>query len=224
MRSWARMMRAKNVAKMMRTMKWPQPDTAPRTTPGPWPPGHLAGSHGPDECVEAVVGVQVAVDLLDHPHGAVPGNLRQDQRADLRALRDLLIAEGTAMLQRPFEFVRFTGDDNADALLNDLAHYPHPFLFARLVDRQIPAERTWKVLFIVRERLGSLELTDFVAVDEARWMDVMRNPTPAHRLPETMATVLFRATQRVASHYDSDASHIWNDTPSSAAVSLIPGH
>lgn len=138
--------------------------------------------------------------------------------ADHSELRDLLVAEGTAALELPLEFVRFTGDDEADQLLNDLAGYPHAYLFACLVDRQVPAERAWRVPAIVRDRLGSFEMSDLANIDEAHWTDILRNPTPAHRLPETMATVLFRATGRLVSHYNSDASAIWNDTPSSATI------
>lgn len=133
-------------------------------------------------------------------------------------LRDLLVAEGQAQLQRPLVFVRFTGDDEADALLNDLQVYPHAFLFACLVDRQVRAERAWLVPSIIRDRLGTFDFDDLLTLEEAEWVGLMRTPTPAHRLPEVMGKVLHRATQRVESHYHSDASLIWTDTPSSARI------
>lgn len=138
--------------------------------------------------------------------------------ADHDALRDLLVAEGEAALQRPIAFVKFTGNHEADTLVNDLDGYPHAYLLACLVDRQVPAEWAWSVPAAVRDRLGSFDFDDLVALDEARWVDLMRNPTPAHRLPETMAKVLYLAAQRVASKYDGNAANIWNDTPSSATI------
>ena len=140
------------------------------------------------------------------------------QPDNLVALRDLLVAEGQAALKRSLSLVRFTGNDQADTLLNDLDGHPHAYFFACLVDRQVRAEWAWKVPATIRARLGSFEMDDLVAIDEERWADIMRNPTPAHRLPGDMATVLYRATQRLASAYDSDASNIWKDTPSSATI------
>jgi len=59
---------------------------------------------------------------------------------------------------------------------------------------------------------------ELVRLDEAAWQTVMRQPPPPHWLSDVMATVLHRATQRLASHYGSDASLIWSDTPSSATL------
>ena len=97
-------------------------------------------------------------------------------------------------------------------------HYPHALLFGCLVDRQVPAERAWTVPAVLRERLATFEMSELVKLNEETWKTVMRQPPPPHRLSEIMATVLHRATQRLASHYGSDASLIWSDTPSSATL------
>ena len=138
--------------------------------------------------------------------------------ADLEELRDLLVAEGQAGLARPLERIAFTGDPAGDELLNDLAHHPHAFLFGCLVDRQVAAERAWTVPAILRERLGTFEMDELVKLNEEAWRTVMHQPPPPHWLSDVMATVLHRATQRLASHYQSDASLIWSDTPSSATL------
>jgi hypothetical protein len=49
----------------------------------------------------------------------------------LTRLRDRLVAEGEARLRAEAGPVHFTGDRDADLLLNDLAHHPHAFVFAR---------------------------------------------------------------------------------------------
>ena len=89
---------------------------------------------------------------------------------------------------------------------------------ACLVDRQVPAERAWIVPALLRERLGGFRFDRLAALDEQQWLDVMRTPTPAHRLPETMAEVLCRAVRRIASHYKGNAALIWRGSPSSAAL------
>ena len=86
------------------------------------------------------------------------------------------------------------------------------------MDRQVPAERAWTVPAVLRERLRTFEMGELVKLDEGAWQTVMRQPSPTHRLSEVMATVLHRAAQRLASHYQSDASLIWSDTPSSATL------
>ena len=114
--------------------------------------------------------------------------------------------------------VPFTGDPEADELINDLTGHPHAFLFAALVDRQMPAKRAWMVPYLLRDRVGSFEIEDLAALDELQWVRLMREPTPAHRFPEVMAKVLCRAVGRVMTVYGSDASRIWAATPSSAAL------
>ena len=55
-------------------------------------------------------------------------------------------------------------------------------------------------------------------INEEDWQAVMVLPPLPHRLSSVMASVLYRATQRLARHYASDASLIWSDTPSSATL------
>jgi endonuclease III len=66
--------------------------------------------------------------------------------------------------------------------------------------------------------VGSFAIDDLVALNEAAWVDLMRKPTPAHRLPETMAKVLRLAARRVVSRYDGNAANIWSDNPLSATI------
>ena len=137
---------------------------------------------------------------------------------DLDALRDALVKEGEALLHRPRTTVPFTGDRAANALVNDLEHYPHAFVFGCLVDRQVVADWAWRLPALVRDRLGSFDIGSLATLDEADWVRLLREPTPAHRMPETMATVLFRATGRLVSQYGGDAARIWSDTPTSARL------
>lgn len=138
--------------------------------------------------------------------------------SDLTALRDRLVKEGEFSLTQPVVTVPFTGEPKADELLNDLTSYPHAFLCASLVDRQMPAKRAWMVPHLLRDRVGSFEIEDLAVLDELQWARLMREPTPAHRFPEVMAKVLCRAVRRVITAYDSDASRIWAAIPSSATL------
>jgi endonuclease III len=138
--------------------------------------------------------------------------------SDLKALRDRLVDEGEFFLTQPVVTVPFTGDSEADELLNDLTGHPHAFLLAALVDRQVPARHAWMVPHLLRDRVGSFEIQDLAALNELQWTRLMREPTPAHRFPEVMARVLCRAVSRVMTVYNSGASRIWAATPSSATL------
>jgi endonuclease III len=136
----------------------------------------------------------------------------------LEELRDQLIAEGEAALAAEPEVIRFTGNQEADELLNDLAGHPHAFVFAALVDRQVRAERAWTLPLLIKLRLGSFEIGDLQSLSEEDWISLLRNPVAAHRMPETMARVLHRASDRILSQYAGDASQIWTGSPPSARV------
>jgi hypothetical protein len=78
------------------------------------------------------------------------------------------------------------------------------------------AEQASLVPHLVRQRLGSFDMADLAALNEADWLRALRDPKPAHRMPETMAVVLLRAVQRIGDRYGGDAARMWSDAPSSA--------
>lgn len=131
-------------------------------------------------------------------------------------LRDKLVADGEAALGAARRFVSFTGNDNADKLLNDIDGHRHAFVLAALVDRQIRADKAWLVPELIRQRLGSFAFADLESLSPKQWVALMREPTPAHRMPETMADVLQQGAARIRLHYGGDASLMWSDRPPSA--------
>ena len=136
----------------------------------------------------------------------------------MRSLVQQLVAEGDSLLQLPREPVRFTGNPDADRLLNQIERYPHAFLFGCLVDRQVAAERAWLLPYELAQRNRTFEIEALRTLTEQDWLRLLSDPSPLHRFPPTMATVLFRATHRLAERYQSDASLIWAGTPASATL------
>lgn len=55
-------------------------------------------------------------------------------------IAELLVEKGKALYNSPRELVKFTGNNEADTLLNDLEKTPHAFVLACVMDRQIKAE------------------------------------------------------------------------------------
>ena len=134
------------------------------------------------------------------------------------AIRQTLVRRGEDLLSRPFKPVRFTGQQEADALLNDLDHYPHAFVLACVMDRQIKAERAWLIPYGFRTRLGSFEFADLQGLPLEKVISLMSKPEPLHRFPDVMANNFYAAVQRIASKYSGRASAMWAARPSSATI------
>jgi endonuclease-3 len=138
--------------------------------------------------------------------------------ADLRALRDRLVAQGTAELQAPRADVSFTGEPAPDELINDIEGHPHAFVLAALVDRQVDAKIAWRLPHKVEERVGSFEIAALAKLSNADWVRVLREPTALHRFVETMAGVLHAGVGRIVTEYQGNAAQIWSGNPTSKTV------
>lgn len=136
-----------------------------------------------------------------------------------RAIREVLVEHGKAIYDAPREeVVPFTGNDHADRLLNDLAGHPHAFVLACIMDRQVKAERAWMIPFRIKEKLQDFSMNRLVALSRDDVRRLMAKPEPLHRFVGKMATFFFSGVQRIGTRYNSNASLIWADKPSSAMV------
>ncbi|HHT9132599.1 MAG TPA: hypothetical protein ACFYED_08935 [Candidatus Tripitaka californicus] len=57
----------------------------------------------------------------------------------------ILIKRGSELFSSPYKKVEFTKDSEADDLLNNLKQFPHAFVLACVMDRQLKAERAWQI-------------------------------------------------------------------------------
>lgn len=129
-----------------------------------------------------------------------------------------LIAKGSAILDAKPSFVEFTHDRGADELVNDLAEHPHAYLIACIMDRQIKAERAWRIPYELRQRLGTFEFADLHRLAEEDIATAMSHPAPLHRFNNDMAHYIRLALDRIDRDYGGNAGAIWADEPSSATV------
>ena len=132
------------------------------------------------------------------------------------AIRDRLVEHGTILLDAPIQPTRFTGIDAADVLLNDLKRYPHAFVLACTMARQIQAERAWAIPHLIAEKIGGFSIKRLATLSRGQVNKLMSKPENLHRFPEMMAGIFHSAIQRVAQQYAGDAGRIWKDKPSSA--------
>lgn len=133
-------------------------------------------------------------------------------------IRDILVERGEKLLAGPFNPVAFTGNEEADTLLNNLKHYPHAFVIACLMDRQWAAERCWLVPYRFQERLGSFAFNDLAPLSKEKVISLFIQSPPLHRLKERMAEILYLVIRRIEENYSGDAAQIWADKPSSEAI------
>ncbi|MBI4185375.1 MAG: iron-sulfur cluster loop [Proteobacteria bacterium] len=135
-----------------------------------------------------------------------------------KAIRSRLVERGQTLFAAPKGLVQFTQRPEADILLNDFDRYPHAFVIACVMDRQIKAERAWLVPYAISERLGGFSMEALSRLSRADVKRLMSKPAPLHRFVDTMSGLFWSAVQRITSRYGGDASRIWAGNPPSAEV------
>ena len=113
--------------------------------------------------------------------------------------------------------VHFVDDDTQNSFLNDLKRYPHAFVLACLMDKQVKAERAWKIPYMVYTELGNFDIEYLVSVPIKKYKKIFKNGK-YHRFNDVCATNFYNAVHRIKDEYDGNASNIWSDNPSSATV------
>lgn len=130
-----------------------------------------------------------------------------------------LIKYGLARYEKPKENIQFTSKPEADKLLNDLKNYPHAYVLACIMDRQIKAERAWLIPYEISCRLdGEFSMETLSNLTQREINSLMKNPKPLHRFVDKMSGYFHLGIQRIEEYYGGDASRIWKDNPSSAEV------
>ncbi len=103
----------------------------------------------------------------------------------------------------------FSGDPEADRLIEDS---PEAFLIGMLFTQGIPAERAWRGPWLLRERLGHLDLGRLA--DEADEVRAAFQRTPMlHRFKNTLPGWVTSAARILLEEYDGRADAIWEGGP-----------
>lgn len=115
--------------------------------------------------------------------------------------------------------VGFTGDERIDSKLNNIRDYPHLFVLACLMDRQIKAEKAWAIPYLVCRDLCNGDFS-FHPLTILSMDDILRyfKANSLHRFNKSMAKIFYKAVQRIKNEYGSDAGQIWAGENSSAEI------
>lgn len=113
----------------------------------------------------------------------------------------------------------FTKDSAIDSLINNIDLYPHLFVLACLMDRQIKAERAWSIPYFVCNGLcdNSYEFPPLAKLSQSQIENYFQKKK-LHRYNEKMAKVFYQAVQKIAKDYNGDASLIWAGKNNSADI------
>lgn len=130
----------------------------------------------------------------------------------------LLTKRGRRLFRAPAAPIEFTGHASADRMLNDLGRYPHAFVIACIMTRQMRAERCWMVPYALKRRAGTFRMQRLRRLTDAEVLKAFTKPAPLHRYTAEMARNFQFAIQLIATKYRGDASRIWADEPSSAEL------
>ena len=133
-------------------------------------------------------------------------------------IRDRLVEHGRKLFDAPRQSIQFTKEHNADALLNDIENYPHAFVLACVMDRQIKAERAWLIPYRISKKISGFSMELLSELSHEDVYRLMSEPEPLHRFVDKMADHFYSAVQLIKNNYAGNAANIWADKPSSAEV------
>jgi len=113
--------------------------------------------------------------------------------------------------------VHLVEDKASNKFLNDLKKYPHAYVLACLMDRQIKAERAWIIPVEIKKIIGTFEISKLFQISLERYREIFKE-NKLHRFNDTMAEIFYFGVQDIINKYNGNASNIWKDNPSSSSV------
>ena len=115
-------------------------------------------------------------------------------------------------------------DPTADRVLTE---DPFALLVGMLLDQQFPMERAFAGPAKVLERFGTLDPAALADADPEAFADLCATPPAVHRYGRSMAGRIQALAAVVRDEYAGDATAIWRDVPTGAAlvarVRALPG-
>ena len=118
---------------------------------------------------------------------------------------NILIKRGLDLDAKPYTGVDFTEIVEVNQMINDLEQYPHAYVLACLMDRQIKAERAWMIPYKIRDEVGDFEMSTLCKLDQKEIIRLFEDLS-LHRFNEKMAKVFYLGIKRLDTQYDRQAS------------------
>jgi len=129
----------------------------------------------------------------------------------------ILKEKGNELLNKPPENIEFTKNKESDKLLNNLKNFPHAFVLACVMDRQIKAERAWLIPYEVSQEIKGFKISQLLGINQEEIIKIFERKS-LHRFNKIMGENFYFAIQKIHNDYRGDASNIWRDNPGSATL------
>jgi len=129
----------------------------------------------------------------------------------------ILIRKGRELFNQPYKKIKFTKNPEADELLNNLKEYPHAFVLACVMDRQMKAEKAWMIPYEISKEIGCFKFAKLLKLDFHRIKKIFRRRN-LHRFNDMMAENFYLAIQKIHNDYNDNAANLWRNKPRSATI------
>lgn len=134
--------------------------------------------------------------------------LRKGEQKD-----DLVKDKSSKYLPDTHDSIKFIND-----FISPLGEYPHAYVLACIMDRQIKAERVWIIPYLIYKELGNkFDMNRLCGMSEEEVKKIFIEKK-LHRFNDKMAGLFVKAVKRIHDVYHDDAREIWNGKPSSATL------
>lgn len=132
-------------------------------------------------------------------------------------IRAILIERGIKHLNSPFIFKHYSNNLEADEMLNDIVKFPHHFVLACSMDRQIDAEKAWLIPYMIGKQIGGQSFLDFLEISQTDLKAIFIKEK-LHRYQDKMAKIFYANIHRIKENYAGDASNIWKGNLKSGTI------
>jgi endonuclease III len=130
---------------------------------------------------------------------------------------NILIEKGNELFKQPYKYIEFTKNKESDKLLNNLKDFPHAFILACVMDRQIKAERAWLIPHEIAKEIKGFKISQLLKINQEDMLEIFKRKN-LHRFNKIMSKNFYLAIQKIHNNYQDDASNIWKDNPRSATL------
>jgi len=129
----------------------------------------------------------------------------------------ILIKNGKELFDSPRSKNNFTNNPEADRLLNNIDQFPHAYVLACVMDRQVKAERAWMIPYLISKEIGGYEFENLLDKELSYFLDIFER-LHLHHFNDIMARNYYYAIRLIHDEYNDEASNIWKGNPKSATI------
>jgi len=130
---------------------------------------------------------------------------------------NILIEKGNELFKQPYKYIEFTKNKESDKLLNNLKDFPHAFVLASVMDRQIKAERAWLIPDEISKEIKGFKISQLLKINQEDMVEIFERKN-LHRFNKIMGKNFYLAIQKIHNNYQDDAFNIWKGNPRSATI------